>query len=128
MCNNYIFYYITYYPRKHIFIYPYVQIFYWDFMRQRNIKLDKNGIKVVNFFMQNRESELTADEVSRKFKIDEVDAGIILNSLEKAGFLKGEGRGLNYYYKVSDDVLATQINQSENAQEGNDDDTTRYIG
>jgi predicted transcriptional regulator len=97
-------------------------------MRQRNIKLDKNGIKVVNFFMQNRESELTADEVSRKFKIDEVDAGIILNSLEKAGFLKGEGRGLNYYYKVSDDVLATQINQSENAQEGNDDDTTRYIG
>ncbi|MCX6814665.1 MAG: hypothetical protein NTY20_03385 [Candidatus Aenigmarchaeota archaeon] len=96
-------------------------------MKQRNIKLDKNGIKVVNFFMQNRESEMTADQVSRKFGIDEVDAGIILNSLEKAGFLKGEGKDLNYYYKVSDDVLAAQINQSENAQEDNDD-TTRYIG
>ena len=96
-------------------------------MGQRNIKLDKNGVKVVNFFMQNRESEMTADEVSRKFRIDEVDAGIILNSLEKAGFLKGEGRGLNYYYKVSDDVMAAQINQSPNEQE-NEDDTTRYIG
>ena len=99
-------------------------------MRSRNIKLDKNGVKVVNFFMQNRESEMTADEVSRKFKIDEVDAGIILNSLEKAGFLKGEGRGLNYYYKVSDDVLAAQINQfpNGNENEGDEDDTTRYIG
>ena len=97
-----------------------------DSMKQRNIKLDKNGVKVVNFFMQNRESEMTADEVSRKFRIDEVDAGIILNSLEKAGFLKGEGRGLNYYYRVSDDVMAAQINQSPNGQ--NEDDTTRYIG
>jgi DNA-binding transcriptional regulator PaaX len=93
-------------------------------MKSRNIKLDRNGVKVVNFFMQNRESELTADEVSRKFGIDEVDAGIILNSLEKAGFLKGEGRGLNYYYRVSDEVLAAQINNDH----GMGDDSTRYIG
>ncbi len=93
-------------------------------MNSRNIKLDRNGVKVVNFFMQNRDSEMTADEVSRKFSIDEVDAGIILNSLERAGFLKGEGRGLNYYYKVSDEVMAAQIN---NEQEGGDD-STRYIG
>jgi len=93
-------------------------------MQSRNIKLDKNGVKVVNFFMQNRDSEMTADQVSRKFSIDEVDAGIILNSLEKAGFLKGEGRGLNYYYKVSEEVMAAQINHG---QEGSDD-STRYIG
>ncbi len=93
-------------------------------MKSKNIKLDRNGVRVVNFFMQNRESEMTADEVSRKFSIDEVDAGIILNSLEKAGFLKGEGRGLNYYYKVSEEVMAAQIN---NGQEGSDD-STRYIG
>jgi predicted transcriptional regulator len=92
-------------------------------MGQKNIKLDRNGVKVVNFFMENRESEMTADEVSRKFGIDDVDAGIILNSLEKAGFLIGEGKGLNYYYKVSEDVLAAQINQSPS-----EDDSTRYIG
>ena len=92
-------------------------------MGQKNIKLDRNGVKVVNFFMQNRESEMTADEVSRKFGIDDVDAGIILNSLEKAGFLKGKGRGLTYQYSVSEQVLATQINQSPGG-----DDTTRYIG
>jgi predicted transcriptional regulator len=95
-------------------------------MQNRNIKLDRNGVKVVNFFMQNRESELTADEVSRKFGIDEVDAGIILNSLEKAGFLKGEGRGLNYYYSVSEEVLAAQINDDSTRKGG--DDSTRYIG
>ena len=92
-------------------------------MGQKNIKLDRNGVKVVNFFMQNRESEMTADEVSKKFGIDDVDAGIILNSLEKAGFLRGEGKGLNYYYRVSEDVLAAQINQSPS-----EDDSTRYIG
>jgi len=56
-----------------------------------------------------------------------VDAGIILNSLEKAGFLEGRGKGLTYQYKVSGKVLATQINTNQN-QPGQGDDSTRYIG
>jgi len=96
-------------------------------MGQRNIRLDKNGVKVVRFFMDHPEREMSTEEISRSLKIDDVDAGIILNSLEKAGFLEGRGKGLTYQYKVSGKVLATQINTNQN-QPGQGDDSTRYIG
>jgi predicted transcriptional regulator len=76
--------------------------------------------------MDHPEREMTSDEISRNLKIDEVDAGIILNSLEKAGFLEGKGKGLTYQYRVSGKVVATQINT--NQPQGSGDDSTRYIG
>ena len=94
-------------------------------MGQKNIKLDKDGVRVVNLFMQNRSKEMTAQDVSVKLSIDNVDAEIILKGLEKIGFLEGEGKDLNYYYRVSDQVAATQITQ---ASDDGGDDTTRYIG
>jgi hypothetical protein len=104
-------------------------------MPQRNIKLDKNGVKVVRFFMDHPEREMSSEEISQSLKIDDVDAGIILNSLEKAGFLEGRAKGLTYQYKVSRKVLATQINTNQAPGFGNDgsdngpeDDNTRYIG
>lgn len=92
-------------------------------MPERNIRLDKDGFRIVRFFMQHPEREMTADEISKTLNIDEVDAGIILNSLEKAGFLKGKGKGLSYHYSVSKDVIATKI-----TKQPSDDDSTRYIG
>jgi len=94
-------------------------------MPQRNIRLDKDGVKVVKFFMEHPEREMTSEEISRSLTIDEVDAGIILNSLEKAGFLRGAGKGLTYKYKMSEEVAASQINIQPS--HGNDDNT-RYIG
>jgi len=92
-------------------------------MEQKNIRLDKDGVRIVNLFMQNREKEMTAQDVSVKLSIDNVDAEIILKGLEKIGFLVGEGKELKYFYKVSEQVAATQITHS-----GGNDDTTRYIG
>jgi predicted transcriptional regulator len=97
-------------------------------MPARNIRLDKNGVKVVRFFMDHPEREMSSEEISRSLKIDEVDAGIILNSLEKAGFLEGKGKGLTYQYRVSGKVLATQINTSQSQPGSSGDDSTRYIG
>ena len=92
-------------------------------MPQKNIKLDKDGVKVVRFFMSHPDREMSSDDVSKDLKLDEVDAEIILKGLEKAGFLDGKGKGLTYQYRVSDKVLATRIE----ATQGNDD-STRYIG
>jgi predicted transcriptional regulator len=97
-------------------------------MPQKNIRLDKNGVKVVRFFMDHPEREMSSEEISRSLKIDELDAGIILNSLEKAGFLEGKGKGLTYQYRVSGKVIATQINENQNQTGGQGDDSTRYIG
>ena len=94
-------------------------------MPAKNIRLDKDGVKVVRFFMDHPEREMTSEDVSRNLKIDELDAGIILNGLEKAGFLEGKGKGLTYQYRVSEKVLATQINTGRNERT---DDSTRYIG
>jgi DNA-binding IclR family transcriptional regulator len=97
-------------------------------MPARNIRLDKNGVKVVRFFMDHPEREMSSEEISRSLEMDELDAGIILNSLEKAGFLEGKGKGLTYQYRVSGKVIATQINTSQDQTEGQGDDSTRYIG
>ena len=94
-------------------------------MAQRNIRLDKDGVKVVKFFMEHPEREMSSEEISKSLTIDEVDAGIILNSLEKAGFLTGAGKGLTYKYRMSEHVSASQVSM----QPGPDnDDSTRYIG
>jgi hypothetical protein len=98
-------------------------------MPHKGIRLDKNGVKVVRFFMDHPEREMTSDEISRSLKIDDVDAGIIMNGLEKAGFLRGNARGLTYKYRISEQVLATQINTKPENHEGNHgNDDTRYIG
>ena len=100
-------------------------------MPQNNIRLDKNGVKVVRFFMDHPEREMSSEEISQSLKIDDVDAGIILNSLEKAGFLEGKAKGLTYQYRVSGKVLATQINTNQflgGNKDSDPDDNTRYIG
>jgi hypothetical protein len=92
-------------------------------MPSKNIRLDKDGVKVVRFFMEHPEREMTSEEISKGLAIDEVDAGIILNGLEKLGFLTGAGKGLTYKYRISENVTASQVNLRPDR-----DDNTRYIG